>query len=261
MQPSKSDRGVGAGSSQPPAASTDDTDLTSPANLRKLVLNYLLHHCYTDTAVAFAKDGIIGDLYGADSTNLPTSSDTAGLTSSSARAASSSSASASSSRANASAGSGTDSPLRAASSTNGAAGRQAHPLSAPPLSRDDSSMEIEVENLLPTSSEHLDSTSPAAHEYSNGYSNGTSNGRGPRTSAAAQEQEEHDEEDLEDAELASDLDEMQDDLDVDISPDLTAEDLRAVRARKQIKDYIIAGHIRQAMDMINEHFPTVQMPR
>lgn len=261
MQPSKTDRGVGAApSSQPPPASTDDADLTSPANLRKLVLNYLLHHCYTDTAVAFAKDGIIGDLYGADSTSLPTSSDAAaaaGLTTTSARAASSSSALASSSRANASVGSSTDSPLRAASSSNGAAGRQAHPLSAPPLSRDDSSMEIEVENLLPTTSEHLDATSSAGHEYSNGYSNGAENGRGTRSRSAAKEQEADDDQDLEDAELASDVEEMQDDLDVDISSDLTAEDLRAVRARKQIKDYIIAGHIRQAMDMINEHFPTV----
>ncbi|SOV08514.1 uncharacterized protein UDID_00456 [Ustilago sp. UG-2017a] len=260
MQPSKTDRGGGVpAASNPPPASTGDTDLASPANLRKLVLNYLLHHCYTDTAVAFAKDGIIGDLYGAESTNLPGSSDAAGVTYNTARAASSSSASASNSTANASVSSSTDSPLRG---SNGAAGRQAHPLSAPPLSRDDSSMEIEVENLLPTSSEHLYTSASTANEYSNGYSNGASahrNGQGPRTRSAAQAQqaEEHDEEDLENAELASEEDEMQDELDVDISPYLTAEDLRAVRARKQIKDHIISGNIRQAIDMINEHFPTV----
>ncbi|KAI3481262.1 hypothetical protein L1887_56479 [Cichorium endivia] len=130
----------------------------------------------------------------------------------------------------------------ATTATNGAAARQAHPLSAPPLSRDDSSMEIEVENLLPTTSEH-----PAGHtDHTNGHSNGASR---PDQSRAQDE--------LADAELASDIDDAEDDLDVDISPDLTADDLRGVRARKQIKDYIIAGHIRQAMDMINTHFPTV----
>ncbi|ETS63540.1 hypothetical protein PaG_01835 [Moesziomyces aphidis] len=217
-----------------PSASSDDVDLTSPANLRKLVLNYLLHHCYTDTAVAFAKDGIIGDLYASDLPARPA-------------AASTSQASDSSSRVDTSTGSPPEPAFRSTSATattatNGAAARQAHPLSAPPLSRDDSSMEIEVENLLPTTSEH-----PAAHtDHTNGHSNGASR---PDQSRAQDE--------LADAELASDIDDAEDDLDVDISPDLTADDLRGVRARKQIKDYIIAGHIRQAMDMINTHFPTV----
>lgn len=237
MQPSKSTP------SQPaPVALTEDTDLTSPANLRKLVLNYLLHHCYTDTAIAFAKDGIIGDLYGADATtNIGSSSDAAGVASGSGRSASSSSA-AGSSRSTAGAAAA-DAALR---STNGNA-RQAHPLSAPPLSRDDSSMEIEVENLLPSTSE---AASEQVAGHSNGYSNGASLHSNGRSSRAL------DEEELEDEEL-SEVDEVEDDLEGDVSPDLSAEELRAVRARKQIKDYIISGQIRQAMDMINTHFPTV----
>lgn len=166
-----------------PSVSSDDVDLTSPANLRKLVLNYLLHHCYTDTAVAFAKDGIIGDLYASDLPARPA-------------AASTSQASDSSSRVDTSTGSPPEPALRstaatATTATNGAAARQAHPLSAPPLSRDDSSMEIEVENLLPTTSEH-----PAGHtDHTNGHSNGASR---PDQSRAQDE--------LADAELASDID-------------------------------------------------------
>ncbi|SPO20865.1 uncharacterized protein UTRI_00342 [Ustilago trichophora] len=246
MQSSKNDRG---NTSQP---SSDDADLTSPANLRKLVLNYLLHHCYTDTAIAFAKDGIIGDLYGTEPSALPSSSDAASLTLNNAGGATSS-ATASCSRSapspSAAAASSTDSVMR---SSNGG-GRQAHPLSAPPLSRDDSSMEIEVENLLPTSSEQPD----ASTAESNGHSNGASHRSLRSRSGAVGYEEEQDDEDLEDAELASEYDEVEEDLDVDISPDLTAEDVKGVLARKQIREYIISGHIRQAMDLINEHFPTV----
>lgn len=240
-------------------SSSDDADLTSPANLRKLVLNYLLHHCYTDTATAFAKDGIIGDLYGGESSTLPVPVDAPGVNSPGPRGATSS-ATASGSR---NAGSSSaESSLRGSAASHGG-GRQAHPLSAPPLSRDDSSMEIEVENLLPTSSEHADASATHCREHSNGFSNGASshsNGRSFRSTSHAGSHAEmyDDDEHLEDAEpAASEFDEAQDDFDVDTSPDLTAEDLRGVRARKQIKDYIISGQIRPAMDMINEYFPTV----
>ena len=120
-------------------------------------------------------------------------------------------------------------------------------------------MEIEVENLLPTSSEHADASAAAHRDGSNGaYSNGASHRSLRSRSSAGNHNHEHDDdEELEDAELASEYDEVEDGLDADISPDLTADDLRGVRARKQIKDYIISGQIRQAMDMINEHFPTV----
>ncbi|CBQ67693.1 conserved hypothetical protein [Sporisorium reilianum SRZ2] len=263
MQSSKIERG-GTSQSAAQPSSSDDADLTSPANLRKLVLNYLLHHCYTDTATAFAKDGIIGDLYGAESSTLPLSSTaSAGRNSAGAARAATTSATASSS----SNRTATDSPLRASgTSTTTTSGRQAHPLSAPPLSRDDSSMEIEVENLLPTSSEHASASASSHHprEHSNGVSNGASshsNGRTLRSSSRAGHHErpyDDDDEQLDDAEQpTSDLEDAQEDLDVDISPDLTAQDLRGVRARKQIKDHIISGHIRQAMDMINHHFPTV----
>lgn len=242
-------------------SSSDDADLTSPANLRKLVLNYLLHHCYTDTAVAFARDGIIGDIYGTDASTFPASSDAAALNPTNAREASPSTA-ASSSNGIATASSSTDAALRSSSTSNGAT-RQAHPLSAPPLSRDDSSMEIEVENLLPASSEQASAvaSSAAHHDHRNGYSNGTShasNGRPLHLTPGATEGSEQDADDeLEDAESTSHADEVEHDFDVDISPDLTADDLRAVRARKQIKDFIISGQIRQAIDMINDHFPTV----
>lgn len=261
MQSSKTERGSTSQPAQP--SSSDDADLTSPANLRKLVLNYLLHHCHTETAVAFAKDGIIGDLYGAESSSFPLSSAasaaSAGLSSAGAACGTTTSNTASGSRATS-----TESLLRNSGTTN-ASGRQAHPLSAPPLSRDDSSMEIEVESLLPTSSEHAQASASSHHprEHSNGYSNGAStysNGCSPRSRSQADDHEyaHDDDEQLDDAEQPnSDLDELQDDIDVDISPNLTAQDLRSVRARKQIKDYIISGHIRQAMDMINDHFPTV----
>ncbi|GAC95610.1 LisH motif-containing protein [Pseudozyma hubeiensis SY62] len=243
-----------AGGSQPAQpASSDDADLTSPANLRKLVLNYLLHHCYTETATAFAKDGIIGDLYGGESSMLPISADDVGASSTGARPAVSS-ASASGSRSSAAT---IESSVRTPTASNGGA-RQAHPLSAPPLSRDDSSMEIEVENLLPTSSEHADASASHHREHSNGLTHSNGHSAQARNGAGAQTQVHDDDEDLEDAELAaSEFDEVQEDFDIDVSPDLTAEDLRGVRARKQIKDYIISGQIRQAMDMINEHFPTV----
>ncbi|KIS71863.1 uncharacterized protein UMAG_00291 [Mycosarcoma maydis] len=257
MQSSTIERVGGSQSAQP--SSSDDADLTSPANLRKLVLNYLLHHCYTETATAFAKDGIIGDLYGCESSTLVNSADAPGSSSTGIRTAPSTST-ASGSRSPAAPVA--DSPLRTITTGN-AGGRQAHPLSAPPLSRDDSSMEIEVENLLPTSSEHTDASTFHQREHSYGLSNGApshSNGHssGSRSNAAVYEQAQDDDQDLEDAELAtSELEDVPDEIDVDISPDLTAEDLRNVRARKQIKEYIISGQIRQAMDMINECFPTV----
>ncbi|SNX81603.1 uncharacterized protein MEPE_00308 [Melanopsichium pennsylvanicum] len=226
------------------SASCDDNDLTSPANLRKLVLNYLLHHCYTDTAIAFAKDGIIGDLYGAEHANIvTTSSHTPGSTSTSTTAAASN----------------TTPSISRASNRTAPAYRQAHPLSAPPLSRDDSSMEIEVENLLPTTSEQSDPSheQAASNAYSIGYSNGHSDPRSPSRS-----DQDHDRQDMEQAQLPdldSDYDQVADELDhdVDISPNLTAQDLTAVKARKQIKDCIVSGQIRQAMDLINTHFPTV----
>lgn len=34
------------------------TELTSPTGIRQMVLNYLIHHCYIESAIAFANDGV-----------------------------------------------------------------------------------------------------------------------------------------------------------------------------------------------------------
>ncbi|PWZ02734.1 hypothetical protein BCV70DRAFT_209297 [Testicularia cyperi] len=254
---------IGTGTSNGASQNTaEDTDLTSPANLRKLVLNYLIHHCYTETAVAFAKDGITDDLFGTDADATVSSSSAPAQRSKSSRSASRATGPVE----------GSTSTAATATTSNGSngGGRQAHPLSAPPLSRDDSSMEIEVENLLPTSSERtydFDGTtrngaSHRAGNESNGHSNGSPhhhNGSTGRVIITDNDDDENGENaGLDDADADDDDDD--DDLDeqeVDISPDLTAQDLRAVRARQQIREHIIAGRIRQAMDLCNTHFPTV----
>jgi hypothetical protein len=104
------------------------SQLTSPTALRKLVLNYLVHHCYTDTAQAFAHDGI---------SSTPSRAEQNSSISESVSQNSSFSPS----------GSTAAQPRHSRLTSQQTVG-SAHPLSAPPLSRDDSSMEIEVDNLL-----------------------------------------------------------------------------------------------------------------
>ena len=253
---SASGSGFGAASNSPTAGG-DDAELVSPANLRKLVLNYLVHHCYTSTANAFARDGIADTLTGA--------------------APSSSSLSATRSKPSNGVSNGSSSNGATGSSRTAAASvRQAHPLSAPPLSREDSSMEIEVESLLTSTNNGappLASTARADDEDeekekaaaedqvggqvavtvtgTNGHSNGTSaasNGKTHADSASSFE----------------------------ATGDLTADELEAVQIRKgelvlgfirsschtdtvsaEIRDHIIQGRIRLAIDMCNAHFPAV----
>ena len=45
-------------SSPPKEIEESVAEITAPTAMRKLVLNYLIHHCYVDTAKAFADDGI-----------------------------------------------------------------------------------------------------------------------------------------------------------------------------------------------------------
>ncbi|CAO1622657.1 unnamed protein product [Parajaminaea phylloscopi] len=85
-------------------------DVTSPVALRKLVLDYLLHHCYLDTAQAFAKDGT---QQSSDDTHFGSAPSTSAATSSSA-------------------------------TMPATERRVVHPLSAPPLSERDYAMEVET---------------------------------------------------------------------------------------------------------------------
>lgn len=126
-------------------------ELTSPTALRKLVLNYLLHHCYIDTAHAFARDGAA----------TPTAS-TEGLlaeleqereTARGEAAAATPVPSVGYSSAPLSGSTGGSTPRAGGS---GLGSRGTHPLSAPPLSRQDSSMEVEGDHLLaPASSSSI----------------------------------------------------------------------------------------------------------
>lgn len=125
--------------------------LTSPTALRKLVLNYLVHHCYTDTAQAFAHDGI---------------------STSSSRGGAEASTSALAMNATTPSASGSKSSSR---TTNVQNLGSAHPLSAPPLSREDSSMEIEVDSLLSLAGGRgLNGNGQSA--ASNGHGNGALDG-------------------------------------------------------------------------------------
>lgn len=127
----------GSGASQP-----DNADLTSPTNLRKLVLNYLIHHCYIDTAHAFAQDGISGSMISGNASAVASGSADGSATNGTSGQPGKSSTSSSH-------GFGPASRRNLASSSRGGPSHgSSHPLSAPPLSRDDSSMEIEVDSLL-----------------------------------------------------------------------------------------------------------------
>lgn len=109
------------------------SQLTSPTALRKLVLNYLIHYCYIDTAQAFAQDGI----------STPTAAHSHGETQ-----VSNGSTSGKDRKGEPYQPVASGSSLLQTTSGSRLATQQAHPLSAPPLSREDSSMEIEVDSLL-----------------------------------------------------------------------------------------------------------------
>ncbi len=131
-----------AGSS---AAADAETDLQSPSTMRQLVLNYLIHHCYVDTAIAFAQDGIGGSAAASASGASGSgsrSSDAALAAAKKLAATSNGSGAAGRSR-----GNGVTSAAAGLGAGQGQGSGRAHPLAAPPLSRDDSAMEIEAETL------------------------------------------------------------------------------------------------------------------
>ncbi|EPQ32484.1 uncharacterized protein PFL1_00678 [Pseudozyma flocculosa PF-1] len=255
----------------------DQVDLTSPANLRKLVLNYLVHHCYADTASAFANDGISGYLAGPSSaadglTAASTDEQPAAPSPSGSRAAASSSSS--SSRASRTNDAASASPSQSASRSSApatATGRQAHPLSAPPLSRQDSSMEVEADSLLALATS---ASSSSAAATTRGDHNGSaptamdedvSMGEATSASHAANGQSQaapgSSKTAVNGSRYASARAGAAGDLgaqgNADEQSDLPAAELRAVKIRKEIRDHIVNGRIRVAIDLCNTHFPAV----
>ncbi|CAO1631677.1 unnamed protein product [Sympodiomycopsis kandeliae] len=175
-------------------------DLTSPTALRKLVLNYLLHHCYVDAAHAFINGGI-------DSGTEEN-------------------------------GSAQESAVEASSSASGSthpSSRSQHPLSAPPLSRLDSQMEVESDSQLATAEDPDD----------------TMRGDSGSTTAVDKDEEMRDDDPRptfsapEAKRLGPPADEW------------SSIDLHQVRQRQEIRDHILAGRIRQATELLHEHFPAV----
>jgi hypothetical protein len=184
------------------------SQLTSPTALRKLVLNYLIHYCYIDTAQAFAHDGITSPPQPRNQTE--------------------SSAAASGSKR---AGESPRNPYLTASSSSQATGSSrlprhhtlgpAHPLSAPPLSREDSSMEIEVDNLLSLAGgrgEEGETVIPG---------NGHTNGNSDRLAANGD-----DGEDTKMGEGSNGSRQVLDLVGENSNEELSADELRSVRVRK-----------------------------
>ncbi|UZJ54990.1 hypothetical protein CBS101457_004310 [Exobasidium rhododendri] len=198
------------------------SQLTSPTALRKLVLNYLVHHCYTDTAQAFAHDG------------SSTFSSRGGLDASASESASLKPSSTSAAP-----------QIRQPRLTHQHLLGSAHPLSAPPLSREDSNMEIEVDSLL----------SLAGGRGLNGSRDDTTgirHGNGLEHDTAM--------DGLEDAQMGESSQVRELDMphnDVLDSEELSADELQSVRIRGDIKDHILNGRIKLAIDLCNLHFPTV----
>jgi hypothetical protein len=157
------------------------SQLTSPIALRKLVLNYLIHHCYTDTAQAFAHDGI-----SSSSSQLGPEINGTGFSNSGRRNAGGEVMNGGSSSASGSAAPQTRSHSRM---TNQQSLGGAHPLSAPPLSREDSSMEIEVDSLLSLAGGRATIGNGSGEGVTSGVSNGHENGASQRTDMEGQEED------------------------------------------------------------------------
>lgn len=210
--------------------------LTAPTALRKLVLNYLIHHCYVDTAQAFADDGIsssAGTAAGALSTGKPGFDDVA---TSSGMYAPSAPASGPSHRTANGGSSHSRTSSRLASAQSNAT--TAHPLSAPPLSREDSGMEVEVDNLLSLASAGATGDARASELGGHGDKTMAQNG-GSADGKRAQ------------------FDASSSVLTSSGNEELSADELQNVRIRKEVRDHIVAGRIKQAIDLCHRHFPTV----
>jgi hypothetical protein len=203
--------------------------LTSPTALRQLVLNYLVHHCYIDTAQAFVSDGIET---GNGSTTGNISADHA-VAESAAPHLSSKQAAQSSWRSNASASGNGHTRSSSRLAANQHAQTSAHPLSAPPLLHEDSSMELEVDGLLTVVGGPASSSSAGT----NGHRQDSSK----KTEKLS-------------SDVAADAHAARSGLSND---ELSTLDLQRVRIRREIREHIVAGRIRQAVDLCNKHFPSV----
>ncbi|PWN25116.1 hypothetical protein BDZ90DRAFT_234329 [Jaminaea rosea] len=197
-------------SSSDPASHVES--ITSPTTLRKVVLNYLLHHCYVDTANAFAGNA------GGESSSLGGGASAVG----------------------------TAQHVAASSSTPATPRRSRHPLAAPPLSRQDSSIEVEADaQLLPAASGTSESDKDddmhdavdvqpstddehkrdVAFETADTTITSASGPAGPLSQGA--------------------------------SAEISREDYRILHLRQQIRDHILSGQIKQAIELLDAHFPSV----
>ncbi|CAO1627912.1 unnamed protein product [Jaminaea pallidilutea] len=242
MSSSHRNRGSGAISSEgnnnasavaAAAASSNATSLrieraTSPEAIRKLVLDYLLHHCYIDTAQAFAKDGD------------PLEAGSLGVTGETTPAASTSRT-------------GSQLQLGAASSASATPRRQAHPLAAPPWSGHDA-MSTKDDGLA-----RSQESAPETLARSIGFSR--------KSTAAHDEDEEMKGDDTEvKAGDDDDDDEEEEDIHALTTPRFkkrpvvggdTSDDMHTVMLRREIRDEIMAGRIRRATELLNTNFPQV----
>lgn len=188
----------------PPASSSDGAassshieSITSPTCLRKVVLNYLLHHCYADTAAAFAGN-------------------TSGSASSSSNGAYNDASAAVDSSSN-----GTETPRRSR-----------HPLAAPPLLRQDSSIEVEADANLVAAGAGVNEESDDA-DMQDAVTADTTFTAAPASAPAP----------LSDVSRSG--------------AEITSSDLRILSLRQEVRGHILDGNIKLATELLNTHFPSV----
>ncbi|PWN20082.1 hypothetical protein BCV69DRAFT_283616 [Microstroma glucosiphilum] len=222
-------------------------ELTSPTALRKLVLSYLLHHCYIDTAHAFARDG--ASTPSASNDGLLAELEQERETARGEAAAATPVPSLGYSNAPLGGSTGGSTP-RAGGSSSGSRGT--HPLSAPPLSRQDSSMEVEGDHLLASAS------SSSTYNVRSGASGTIPGGPGPIDEDAEMgEAGIHDGEEDGGSATYDGTNGNGATHSGELGSELSDEDLQSVRLRQEIRDHILAGRIRHATEVLNTHFPTV----
>lgn len=192
-------------------------EMTAPTAMRQLVLNYLIHHCYVETAQAFADDGISSSSSMTTTTQIVNEGQGGPSKKSfESRPDLHDSNGSIENRKN----TNQQGHSRSSSSRQNGGNSNAHPLSAPPLSHDDSSMEVEIDGLLSLAEEGSKEKSinnvEEKKDDRNSSINNSSNGE-----------------------------------------ELSVEDLQTIRTRKAIKDCIMNGRIKQAIELCNKHFPNV----
>ncbi|KDN45237.1 hypothetical protein K437DRAFT_256687 [Tilletiaria anomala UBC 951] len=237
------------------AGSTDnaaDSELISPSSLRRLVLNYLVHHCYVGTAIAFAQDGVSSGSGSCGYPPITASGSSMGtaraLASLSAPGLSSNKAGTNGFVANGR-GQNVAANGNATSSRRGANG-SLHPLSAPPLIREDSAMETKAETATNSREDEEMTTkgSVTGNEDDDDAHMSDANGSAQPASRRATGSEK------------GKFSEAKENFRVRGSAgetDLPPEEIFAVLLRREVRDHILAGRIRAAVDCCNTHFPGV----